>query len=148
MGDLGLDGITVTPLKQIATEGGAVLHAMKDSDSGYVGFGEAYFSWICSGAIKGWKRHNKMIMNLVVPVGSVRFVFHDARNGTNDAFRILAIGEENYARITVPSGLWFAFQGISENDSLILNISQIQHDSAETDRKALSKFNFDWKAIS
>ena len=46
-----LADILVTPLQQIEAEGGDVLHGMKQSDSGYTGFGEAYFSWVSAGAI-------------------------------------------------------------------------------------------------
>ena len=50
-----MDGIILTPLKQIRTSKGSVLHAMKKGDEGYAGFGEAYFSTINKGDIKGWK---------------------------------------------------------------------------------------------
>ena len=148
MGTVALDDIIVTPLKEIMAVGGNVLHAMKVGDSGYNGFGEAYFSWIDSGAIKGWKRHTSMIMNLVVPIGNVRFVFYDAQNEKIGQFRKYDIGVERFARITVPPGLWFAFQGLSEQKSLILNISQIPHDPKETERKSLSEIIFDWRMNS
>ena len=38
---------------------------------------EAYFSIIKPGYIKAWKLHKKMTMNIVVPIGSVQFVFYD-----------------------------------------------------------------------
>ena len=40
---------------------------------------EIYFSWINKKAIKGWKLHKKMSMNLVVPIGKVKFVFYDGK---------------------------------------------------------------------
>jgi dTDP-4-dehydrorhamnose 3,5-epimerase len=148
LGNVTLDDIIITPLKEITTLGGNVLHVMKESDAGYNGFGEAYFSWINSGAVKGWKRHRKMIMNLVVPVGNARFVFHQAKNEEKENFRKIDIGTERFARITVPPGLWFAFQGLSEPRSLILNISQIPHDPNETEQKGLSEINFNWEKNS
>ena len=59
-----IEGVMFTPLYIVDTEGGDVLHAMKSSDSGYSGFGEAYFSTVESNAIKGWKLHREMVMNL------------------------------------------------------------------------------------
>ena len=44
--------ILITPLRRIETTGGDVLHAMKHSDEGSAGFGEAYFSWVSGGAVK------------------------------------------------------------------------------------------------
>ena len=76
MGTVSLNDILVTPLKRIHTIGGDVLHALKSSDTGFNGFGEVYFSWIDQSAIKAWKCHLRMTLNLMVPMGKVRFVFH------------------------------------------------------------------------
>ena len=62
----GIGGVILTPLKIIDVEGGDVLHGMKKSDTGYMGFGEAYFSMIKPGVIKAWKRHQKMTLNILV----------------------------------------------------------------------------------
>lgn len=142
MGVLTLDDIRLTPLAQIATQGGDVMHALKSSDPGYVGFGEAYFSWVDNGAVKAWKFHTRMTMNLVVPVGCVRFVFALSKSGP---FRTLEIGlQAEYARVTVPPQVWFGFQGLSNTPSLLLNLASIPHDPAEAKRTALQEFDFDW----
>ena len=51
-----MDGITLTPLKQIFNPKGNIFHALKKSDIGFNGFGEAYFSTINQNEIKGWKK--------------------------------------------------------------------------------------------
>ncbi|MDP3651349.1 MAG: dTDP-4-dehydrorhamnose 3,5-epimerase [Rhodoferax sp.] len=142
MGNMSLDDILITPLARIATTGGDVLHAMKQSDAGYNAFGEAYFSWVAAGSAKAWKRHTRMTMNVVVPVGMVKFVFCVEGSG---AFRVEEIGVDCYARITVPPGIWFGFQGLSAPNSLVLNLADIPHDPNEVERMALSDINFDWK---
>lgn len=141
MGRISLNDILITPLARIETVGGDVLHAMKQSDAGYAGFGEAYFSWVAVGAVKAWKRHTRMTMNVVVPVGQVRFVF--CLDGT-DEFRIEEIGVDRYARLTVPCGIWFGFQGLAEPESLVLNIADIPHDPDEVERLALSDIKYGW----
>jgi len=141
MGEIALDNISVTQLDRISTNGGDVLHAMKKGDAGYTSFGEAYFSWVTAGTVKGWKRHTKMMMNVVVPVGMVRFVFF--LDGVND-FRVEEIGVNRYVRLTVPPGIWFGFQGISDSQSLVLNIASIPHDPNEVERVELSEIDFDW----
>ena len=132
--------IDITPLKKISTYGGDVLHGLKKSDSSFKDFGEAYFSIIESGAIKAWKRHLRMTLNLIVPVGNVRFVFIGESNDTHE----FNIGENNYARVTVPPNIWFGFQGLSKGSSLVLNISDIEHDPNEVQRKKVSDINYDW----
>ena len=144
MGTVVLGDILITPLTQVETLGGDVLHAMKASDKGYSGFGEAYFSWINSGTIKAWKRHTRMVMNLVVPVGTVRFVFHLDNDRLTQNFRVIDIGRGNYARITVPSGIWFGFQGLESPHNLILNVSSILHDPFEVERKSINEIEYDW----
>ena len=59
MGAVSLNEINVTPLKRISTLRGDVVHAMKRTDPQYMGFGEAYFSWIEAGVVKAWKCHQQ-----------------------------------------------------------------------------------------
>ncbi len=142
MGFLNLDEIRLTALANISTPGGDVMHAMKAGDQGYDGFGEAYFSWVESGAVKAWKRHRRMTMNLVVPVGCIRFVFALSQTGP---FRSFEIGTQDlYARLTVPPLIWFGFQGCDSKPSLLLNIASIPHDPEEAQRAGLQEFNFNW----
>ena len=82
-----IKGVEVSHLKIIDTPGGNVMHAMKKSSLGYVGFGEAYFSQIHKGAIKGWKRHSQMTLNIIVPIGSIRFVLINDFYKTNSNFQ-------------------------------------------------------------
>lgn len=139
-----LADILLTPLARIETTGGDVLHAMKQSDAGYAGFGEAYFSWVSAGAVKAWKRHTRMTMNVVVPVGQVRFVFRWVNAVGAEEFRVEEVGVDRYARITVPPGIWFGFQGLNTPQSLVLNIASIPHDPNEVERLALSDINYAW----
>ena len=144
MGVVVLSDILVTPLTQVTALGGDVLHAMKKSDAGYKSFGEAYFSSIHGGAIKAWKRHTRMVMNLVVPIGMVRFVFYLENQQLGRNFRVVDIGRDNYARITVPPGIWFGFQGFEKPHNLVLNLSSLIHDTAEVERKSVNEIKYDW----
>ena len=139
-----LEDIIVTPLQRIHVAGGDVLHAMKQTEAGYSDFGEAYFSWVFVGAVKAWKRHVKMTINVVVPVGQVRFVFRHVTSDGDEEFRVEEIGEDRYARLTVPPGIWFGFQGLNAPQSLLLNIASIPHDSNEIERLALTDINYNW----
>ena len=131
--------IKIKTLKKFHLPEGDVLHALKSSENEFNGFQEAYFSTIKENKIKAWKRHLKMTMNLVVPVGSVQFNFYD--NQKNILNNII-IGEDNYARITVPPNIWFGFKGVSSKTSFILNISDLSHDPSEVERKPLNFLNF------
>jgi len=144
MGPMKLADIGVTMLKRISVKGGDVLHAMKKCDIGYAGFGEAYFSDVARGAVKGWKRHKTMTMNLVVPVGRVRFVFYGLDHHGVAGFRVEEIGEERYGRLTVPPGIWFAFQGLAARQNLVLNIGSVEHDPDEVERLGIADLQYVW----
>ena len=119
------------------------MHALKKSDNGYNGFGEVYFSWVEQGAIKAWKCHQSMTLNLVVPLGEVRFVFHLLNQKNN--FQTEIIGTERYVRLTVPPGVWFGFQGIANKRSLLANLADMAHDPDEIQRKKTSEIVYNWR---
>jgi dTDP-4-dehydrorhamnose 3,5-epimerase len=144
---MAINGVNITPLSIIDTKGGDVLHAMKMSDHGYSGFGEAYFSTIEPQAIKGWKRHKQMVLNLVVPVGTVRFILFDDRDNQDNVnhFQEVTLSVENgYSRLTIPPMIWVGFQGLGLQTSLVLNIANIEHSSEEVERKELTEIKFNW----
>lgn len=135
-----MDGIVLTPLKQIDNPNGDIFHIMKKSDQGFHDFGEAYFSTIHKDLIKGWKKHNQMVLNLVVPVGAIEFVIYNEKK--NEFFNII-LSKNNYQRLTVASGLWVAFRGIDKHN-ILLNIASIEHDPKESESLALEEINYEW----
>ena len=131
--------VVVNKLKRINVEGGDVLHCLKSSDKSFKEFGDAYFSFIEMNYIKAWKRHIKMTMNLIVPIGSVQFVFYSP---DKNLIMNTKIGEDNYCRITVSPGVWFGFKGIAKDKSCIVNISNIIHDPLEIEKMPLDFLRF------
>ena len=139
-----IDGVIITPLKIIDVPGGDVFHGMKAGDSGFAGFGEAYFSTVEFGVIKAWKRHQKMTLNLVVPVGEIKFVIYDNKNMGKESFQEVVLSKDNYSRLTIPPMVWVGFQGISRESSMLLNIANIPHIPEESDKKEISEIIYDW----
>ena len=139
-----IEGVLLNTLKQIYHPKGDVFHGIKKSDPGFTDFGEAYFSTIHAGDIKPWKKHLRMTLNLVVPVGIIRFVIHDDRmeSSTQGQTMVIELGSDNYQRLTVPPGLWMAFEGVGENLNLLLNVADLEHDPNEVERAELSLFDY------
>lgn len=133
-----MDGVILTPLRQIHHSKGDIFHAMKASDIGFDGFGEAYFSTISKGEVKGWKKHTKMTLNLVVAVGEIEFVIHD-----NNNFYSIKLSKNNYQRLTVAPGLWLSFKGLSF-ENMLLNLASIEHNQNESKNVDLDYFDYDW----
>ena len=135
-----MDGLILTPLKQIHHPKGDIFHAMKKSDVGFDGFGEAYFSTVKKGDIKGWKKHTKMTLNLVVPVGEIEFVVYDENK---KEFFAVKISKNNYQRLTVKAGVWMAFQGVGEYN-MLLNLASVEHDPSEAVNIDLNDIRYEW----
>lgn len=135
-----MDGVILTPLKQIHHQKGDVFHAMKKSDNGFDGFGEAYFSTINQGDIKGWKKHTEMTLNLVVPIGEIEFVVYD--ENTKEFFSV-KLSQNNYQRLTVKPNLWMAFRGLKEYN-ILLNLASIEHNPKEAINIDLSGIYYEW----
>lgn len=141
MGAVTVDQVVITPLRRIQVQGGDVLHGMKSTDPGYLNFGEVYFSFIEEGAIKAWKRHLLMTLNLVVPLGEIAYAFFDEK-GT---IREERVSESRYVRITVPPGIWFGFKGLHSPYSIVMNVADMVHDPTEVERKTLNQIQYDWE---
>ncbi len=111
------------------------MHALKNSDFGFKNFGEAYFPTIHKGAVKGWRKHTRMTINIVVPAGEIFFALYDDRKGsptygkTGEATLSLA----DYQRLTVSPGIWMAFEGMAQGPNLLMNIASIPHDPEEAE---------------
>lgn len=135
-----MDGVILTPLKQIYHPKGDIFHAMKKSDIGFDGFGEAYFSTINQNDIKGWKKHTKMTLNIVVPVGNIEFVVYDENS---KEFFSTKLSYNNYQRLTVKAGLWMAFKGLDKYN-MLLNLASIEHDPNEAINIGIEEIKYEW----
>ena len=133
-----LDKVIITPLATIYNDKGNIYRAMKKSDIGFNGFGEAFFSAIKTNEIKGWKKHSVMTLNIIVPVGIIKFVVTDG-----DKFIEVVLSMENYLRINIPPGYWLAFKGIA-SENILLNISNVEHDPLESSTLPLEHFKYEW----
>jgi len=134
-----MDGVILTPLKQIHNPKGDVFHAMKKSDAGFDNFGEAYFSTIHKGDSKGWKKHTQMTLNLIVPIGEIEFIIHDEQKRE---FFTVKLSQNNYQRLTVKPNLWMAFKGLGDYN-LLLNLASIEHDPSEAINVDIDSIKYD-----
>jgi dTDP-4-dehydrorhamnose 3,5-epimerase len=141
-------GVELTSLRKIENPLGNVMHGIKQSESSYCGFGEAYFSCVQPGSRKGWKKHNKMTLNLIVPIGAIRvFIFSARLSGEinlDEGPLEYLIGAENYCRLTIPPKLWVGFQGEGIEESMLLNVASHEHDPQEFDTMGIESVNFNW----
>ena len=143
-----INGVKITPLKQIIDERGKVMHMLRKDDKHFQKFGEIYFSFVHKEAIKGWHLHKKMILNYAVPFGKIKLVLYDDREKSSTRGRVLQLflGPDNYNLVTIPPNVWNGVKGIGEAGSIIANCATLPHDPKEIIR--LDPFDasipYDW----
>lgn len=131
-----IDGVKITPLKQIPDERGKIMHMLRADAPHFIGFGEIYFSSVYPGAIKGWHLHKRMTINYAVPHGSIKFVLYDGRDGSPTKGRLqeIFLGPDNYNLVTVPPFIWNGYKGIGIHPAIVANCATMVHDPYEMDR--------------
>jgi dTDP-4-dehydrorhamnose 3,5-epimerase len=143
-----IDGVIVTPLRQIADERGKVMHMLRTTDSHFSSFGEIYFSSVHPGVVKAWHIHKRMVLNYAVPVGKIKFVLYDDRpnSPTLGRFDEYFLGPDNYHLVTVPPLVWNGFQGLGPETAIVANCASIPHDPDEIERAATSdsRIPYNW----
>ena len=77
-----IEGIKITPLKQIEDERGKVMHMLRNDSENFTKFGEIYFSTAHPNKVKGWHIHSKMTLNYAVVLGEIKFVLYDTRTNS------------------------------------------------------------------
>jgi dTDP-4-dehydrorhamnose 3,5-epimerase len=144
-----IEGVKVTELLQIEDHRGAVYHVLKKNNEAFSDFGEVYFSKINPGIVKAWKYHKRMTQNFSVPHGKLKLVIYDDREGsaTHGCINTFFLNPEtDYKLITIPPGLWYGFQCISTQYSLLLNVADMMHSPTESINKNYkeSSIKYDW----
>ena len=141
-----INGVMLTPLKRITGELGDVLHAMKQDEISFCGFGEAYFSTVKKNTVKAWKYHRRMTLNLVVPCGEIKFVLYDNRisSPTYGEIYEVTLSCQNYQRLTIPPIVCLGFKGLGDGLNMLLNIASIPHDPNESEKMDIDYIKYDW----
>ena len=140
MGKINLDKIRIKKYNIVKNKNGIILKILNNKQSNLKFYKDAYFSFVKYNKIKGWKKHKRMTMTLVVPVGKVKFVFYD-----DDKFKSIIIGDNRFYKIIVPPNIWFAFKGISKDKNVVFNLANVKHNDKEVVRKRNNEIKYNWK---
>jgi len=132
-----IDGVKITPLRQIFDERGKVMHMLREDSEVFSRFGEIYFSCTYPGVVKAWHLHKEMTLNYAVIHGSIKFVLYDDRltSPTFGEVQEFFISPENYMLVTVPPMIWNGFKCVGTEYSIVANCSTLPHSSNELLRR-------------
>lgn len=128
-----IDGVVVTPLRQIPDERGKIMHMLRNDEPTFSQFGEIYFSEVFPQVVKAWHLHKKMVLNYAAVRGMIKLVLWDGRQQSPTQGRVAEIfmGESQYLRVTIPPGIWNGFKGVGTVPALVANCASIPHDPEE-----------------
>lgn len=146
MSGASIDDIIVSPLQIIADGRGAVMHMLRTDAPHFAGFGEIYFSVVNPGAVKAWKRHHKMTLNLCCVTGAVRLVIVDAEGAVKET-DLGPQAPDTYNLVTIPPGLWTGFTCTGTSPATLANCASIPHDPTEADSLPVNtnQIPYTWK---
>ena len=143
-----IEGIIITPLKQIVDERGKIMHMLRRDSNVFKSFGEIYFSTVNPKFIKAWHKHKEATLNYVCVKGEVKLVLFDDREGspTKGEYQELILSPKNYFLVTIPPNIWNGFKGIDKSESIITNCLTLPHNEKEMVRRDPHDkyFKYDW----
>lgn len=128
-----IEGVRIEPRKIFPHEKGDVMHMLRADEGLLKKFGEIYFSFVNPGFFKGWKKHLRQTQHFVVPVGEIKLVLYDDRasSRTKGQVQEIEMGRTQYCLVRIPPEVWYGFQAVGHESALIVNCTDIPHDSAE-----------------
>jgi len=143
-----IEGVKISLLKKISDDRGCVMRMVRIDDPWYKQFGEIYFSLAYPKVIKGWHLHKKMTCNYAVITGMIKLVLYDDRttSPTRGVIDKHYIGRDNYVLVTIPPGIWNAFQALGCESAIVANCADMPHDPDEIVRISVNggEIPYDW----
>jgi len=132
-----IDGVVLTPLRQIFDERGKVMHMLREDSPVFSRFGEIYFSCTYPGVVKAWHLHKEMTLNYAVIYGEIKFVLFDDRleSPTRGEVQEFFISPENYSLVTVPPMIWNGFKCVGSKTAIVANCATLPHHPSEIERR-------------
>jgi dTDP-4-dehydrorhamnose 3,5-epimerase len=144
-----IDGVMLTPLRQIFDERGKVMHMLREDSPVFSRFGEIYFSCTHPGVVKAWHLHREMTLNYAVIFGEIKFVLFDDRpdSPTRGVIQELFISPENYVLVTVPPNIWNGFKSVGTQTAIVANCATLPHNPNEIERRTVFDVSipYDWE---
>lgn len=146
-----IDGVILSPLKQIFDERGKVMHMLREDSPIFSRFGEIYFSCTHPGVVKAWHLHKQMTLNYAVILGEIKFVLFDDRinSPTRGEVQEFFISPENYMLVTVPPMIWNGFKAVGNVTAIVANCATLPHDPQELERRSPAdpQIPYNWELV-
>ncbi len=144
-----IEGVKITPLKQIKDERGKIMHMLRSDSPVFKSFGEVYFSTVKPKIIKAWHLHKEATLNYACIKGKVNLVLYDDRESsrTRGKYKSIILSPKEYSLITIPPLIWNGFKGLDKQESIIANCLDLPHNEREMVRRDYTDkyFTYGWE---
>lgn len=130
-----INGVIAKPLRVIPDERGRLFEMLRRDEPAFRKFGQVYCTAIHFGVVKGWHYHKRQVDNFVCVSGMIKLVLYDGRGGsrTQGLVNEFFIGVHNPVLVQIPARVLHGFKGLSDPESLVINISTEPYDRAKPD---------------
>ncbi len=145
-----IQGVRTKALRVIPDERGRLFEMLRRDESIFLKFGQVYCTSVTVGVVKGWHYHKRQVDNFVCVSGMIKLVAYDARTGsrTKGLVNEFFIGVHHPMLVQIPPGVYHGFKGLTEPESLVINISTEPYHHAKPDEYRLdphtTEIPYDW----
>ena len=127
----GGTGVVFTPKLLIKNPLGSLRHVAKSELDENLPFSEIYFSEVQPKTIKAWKFHSLQTQNVSVAFGEIRIICV-RKSSCETIFELFELNSEAlHGVLTIPNGIHYALINVSEEPTILLNVTDLAHDSTE-----------------
>ena len=146
-----IEGVWAKSLKVIPDERGRLMEILRADDEGFRKFGQIYMTTNYPGVVKAWHLHEVQEDMVACAKGMIKLVLYDARESspTRGAVKEYFIGDHAPTLVRVPAGVYHGWKGISEDESVVVNIPTEMYDYASPDEHRLPwdtpDIPYDWE---
>lgn len=119
-----IEGVVVKQLKKIPDERGFLMEILRDDDSFFEKFGQAYVTAVYPGVVKGWHYHKKQVDHFCALKGMIKVVLYDSRESspTHGEVNEFFMGEQNPIVVRIPTYVLHGMKGVGTELGLLLNL--------------------------
>jgi dTDP-4-dehydrorhamnose 3,5-epimerase len=127
----GGTGVVFNPRLLIKNPLGNLRHVVKSELGKNLPFSEIYFSEVQPKTMKAWKFHSQQTQNISVAFGEIRIIC--VRKSSHETiFELFELNSEGlHGVLTIPHGIYYALINVSEEPTILLNVTDLSHDPAE-----------------
>lgn len=148
-----IEGVWTKTLKVIPDERGRLMEILRADDEGFRSFGQVYMTTNYPGVVKAWHRHEQQEDMVACVKGMIKLVLYDPRPDSPSTGMVneFFIGEHNPMLVRVPAGVYHGWKGISEDESVVVNVPTEMYDRANPDEHRLPwdtpEIPYDWDIV-